>query len=76
MSKDLKATVQGLEPTSSDIVHLARLALCGSSQDLRLYVKRLAKKVRDGDPALADELIRLLCEAPARTSPLRQAQGR
>ncbi len=48
-----------------------RLALSGRSQDIQLYVKQLAKKVRDGQPELADELVRLLREAPTRSSPLR-----
>lgn len=56
-------------PSTSDIVHLVRLALTGRSQDVQLYVKRLAKKVRNEQPTLADELVRLLREAPTRSSP-------
>jgi SpoVK/Ycf46/Vps4 family AAA+-type ATPase len=57
---------------SDDIVHLARLALAGRSQDVQTYIRRLARRYRSQIPDLASELSKLLQESPTRQSPLRR----
>lgn len=56
----------------SDLVHLARLALTGRSQDVHLFVRRLAKRYRSSIPTIAEGLSELLREAPTRETPLRR----
>lgn len=57
----------------ADLVHLARVALSGRSQDAQVYVQRLAKRYQSTTPGLAKSLISLLREAPTRASPLRRS---
>ena len=60
---------------SEDIVHLARLALSGRAQDVQVFIHRAAKRYREELPDLADQLSRLLREAPTRSTPLRRKNG-
>jgi SpoVK/Ycf46/Vps4 family AAA+-type ATPase len=55
-----------------ELVHLARLALSGRTQDVQLYLQRVARRHRKNRPDLAAELIGLLRENPTRSSPLRR----
>lgn len=55
-----------------EFVQLARLALAGRRQDVELYLRRSAKRYRTSMPALADQLVTLLRDAPTRSSPLRR----
>ncbi len=61
---------QGL---SQDFVHLARVALSERGQDIQAFLHRVARKRRDVDPQLAQDIIALLREAPTRSSPLRRS---
>ena len=57
---------------SSDIVHLARLALAGKPKDVHLYVRRLINRYRRDIPELAEQLGALLRDgAKSSSSPLR-----
>ena len=56
----------------SDIVHLARVALTGRSQDVSALVQRVARKYRTAMPDMSSALSSLLIEAPTRASPLRR----
>lgn len=58
---------------SEAIVQMARLALAGRRQDIQMYVRKLARKVRGAEPALAEKLTSLLEELPSPTSPVRSA---
>lgn len=60
------------QKTVRDLVHLARLALAGRPQDIQLFIRRISKRYRDSQPALADELAALARESPTRESPLRR----
>jgi len=55
-----------------ELVHIARLALSGRSQDVQAYIRRLARKYQGELPGVATELTKLLQEAPTRQSPLRR----
>lgn len=55
-----------------DMVHLARVALSGRSQDVMALLHRFAKGYRDNAPAMASALASLLRESPTRASPLRR----
>ena len=48
-----------------------RLALAGRRQDVQLFVRRLARRVRAIRPDVAEQLEALLAESPSRQSPLR-----
>src|SRR5579864_5706571 len=50
---------------------LARLALSGRRQDIQLFLRRLARRIREEKPELAREIDVLLAESPSRDSPLR-----
>ena len=56
-----------------DYVKLARIALSGRTQDVKVVIHRAAKSYRSLAPDLAEELTTLLHDAPSATSPLRQA---
>lgn len=60
----------------ADLVHLARLALTGRTQDVQLYLQRVARRHRITHPELTDELVGLLREGPTRSSPLRRESAR
>lgn len=59
-----------------DLVHLGRLALSGREQDVELYLRRLARRLRATHPDTAMALTALLRESPTRSSPLRTAGAR
>jgi len=54
-----------------DLVQLARVALADSAGDVHMLVRRYARRYRQRDPELAQELTELLRAAPTRSSPLR-----
>jgi hypothetical protein len=55
-----------------DLVHLARVALSGRTQDVTALLHRFAKSYRDNTPVVATAIAALLREAPTRSSPLRR----
>lgn len=55
-----------------DLVHVARLALTGRTQDVQLYIRRMIRRYRDSLPELAEQLKALLRASPTRQSPLRR----
>jgi len=57
-----------------DLFHLARIALGGRSQDLHTLVRKLARRYKSSDAALAADLTELLRKSPARGSPARRAE--
>ena len=60
---------------SSQIVHLARLALTGRPQDVQLHIRRMAKKLKESLPEASEGLAELLREAPTRSSPIRRTEA-
>lgn len=59
-----------------DLVHLARLAMSGREQDVEVYLRRLARRLRSAHPETAASLTELLRDAPTRSSPLRSTTAR
>lgn len=57
-----------------DLFHLARVALGGRSQDLQLFVRKLARRYRAIDGELSTQLTGLLRQTPVRGSPVRRAE--
>lgn len=55
-----------------ELVQMSRLALVGRPQDVRTFLRRLARRHRSELPGLAAQLTELLQEAPTRQSPLRR----
>ena len=55
-----------------DLVHLARVALSGRTQDVTALLHRFAKSYRENAPMVASSIAALLREAPTRSSPLRR----
>jgi len=55
-----------------DFYHLARLALSARNQDVHTFLYRIARKIKDTEPELSNELINLVREAPTRSTPLRR----
>src|ERR1700688_3292381 len=55
-----------------DLVQLARIALGGRTQDVQVLLHRIAKRRRESNPTLANQITDLLREAPTRASPLRR----
>lgn len=60
-----------ISDTSSEIVHLSRLALAGKPQDVRAYVQRLSRKYRKTLPEIANRLDDLVRSGLDAASPLR-----
>ena len=58
---------------SKDIVHLARLALVGRPQDVRVYLRRLARTYGAAHPEAAQQMVDLLREGPTASSPVRHS---
>lgn len=59
----------------SDVVHLARLALAGRQQDIQMFLRRVAKQLREDRPQSATEIEKLLSKSPTRSStPLREVE--
>ena len=55
----------------SQFVQLARLALSGRTQDVQLFLRRVAHKSRKSLPSLAQSLDALLTESPTKQAPVR-----
>ena len=53
------------------VYHLARLSLSGRRQDVLMQIRRISRRLRAGDPALAVRMELLLSEQPTRQSPIR-----
>ena len=51
---------------SKELVHLARLALTGTRQDVELYSRRVVRKLEKTDPGAAKELMEVLAKLPKR----------
>ncbi|MCX5216164.1 ATP-binding protein [Kitasatospora sp. NBC_00240] len=54
-----------------DLVHLARMALAGRSQDVQALIQRMAHRYRLSNTSLAASLRELLQQAPTTDAPLR-----
>lgn len=57
------------------LVQLARLALGGRPEDVQIYVRRIARKLRQSSPSVAKELEDALKQTPTRGSILRDEKG-
>ncbi len=55
-----------------DLVQLARIALAGRSQDVQFLIHKLSKKYKNDLPKASQDFIKLLHEAPTRSTPLRK----
>jgi SpoVK/Ycf46/Vps4 family AAA+-type ATPase len=66
-------TLDDSDDLSEDFVHLARLALSAREQDIEVFLRRVARRLRQEHPGLSAELIGVLRQAPTRSSPLRDA---
>lgn len=61
------------KPTlQEDVIHLARIALSGRTQDVLSMLHRISKNHREAMPELAAALTDLVRESPTRSSPLRR----
>ena len=58
-----------------EFVQIARLALTGRPQDVQAYLRRLVRKAKPEERALAEMLGNLLALAPSPASPLREVGG-
>ncbi len=58
-----------------EFVHLSRLALGGSLDDVTTYVRRQARRLQKSDPDAAAQLLAALKDLPTRSSPLRRQQA-
>jgi SpoVK/Ycf46/Vps4 family AAA+-type ATPase len=67
--------MEELQTISTQIVHLARLALTGRPQDVQLHIRRMAKKLKGTLPEASEGLSELLREAPTRSSPIRRSEA-
>jgi SpoVK/Ycf46/Vps4 family AAA+-type ATPase len=56
-----------------DVITLSRLALSGRSQDIQLFIRRLARDAKDSHPELASQLTALLQDVPSIESPFRSS---
>lgn len=56
-----------------ELYHLSRLALTGRRQDIQMFIRRLARRLRTSEPTVAAQLDALLAESPTQQSPLRNA---
>ena len=63
------------ERLGEDLVHLARLATTGREQDLMMFLRRSARRLKRTHPEVARELSEILEESPMRASPLRREIG-
>lgn len=77
MSDTIEAvSMTNYDEVGNDLVHLGRLAMSGREQDVELYLRRLARRLRTTHPETASALIALLRESPTRSSPLRTTNAR
>ena len=56
------------------IVHMARLALSGRQQDIKLFIQRFSKKLKPNYPDISNQLITILKERPSQRSPVRNLE--
>lgn len=54
---------------NSDLAQLARLAISGQAEDVRLFVARLVRKYRSAEPGLAQQMDLYLKTKPSRARP-------
>jgi len=59
---------------SENIVHMARLALSGRQQDIKLFIQRFSRKIKKNHPEISNQLISLLKERPSQRSPVRNVE--
>lgn len=57
-----------MKEIKDDLVQLIRLALAEQTDDVRLFVARLVRKYRDGDPELVEQISLYLKSKPTRKS--------
>lgn len=57
-----------MKEIKDDLVQLIRLALAEQTDDVRLFVARLVRKYRDGDPELVEQITLYLKSKPTRKS--------
>jgi len=55
--------------STTDLMHLARLALQGKQKDVQLFVRRLVKRYQEQSPALSESLATLLRQAQPALEP-------
>lgn len=74
-SQEVSAVPDDLGALHDDLVHLARLALDGTSPQVHPLLRKLARRYKDRHPDLAARLVKLLRASPTRgaSSPLLQA---
>src|SRR5262249_32572499 len=60
-----------MEDNNQELVQIIRLALEGTSHDIQLYARKLARKLQKQAPESARELEALLAKSPTRKAPLR-----
>jgi SpoVK/Ycf46/Vps4 family AAA+-type ATPase len=57
-----------------DIVHMARLALSGRQQDIKLFIQRFSRKIKSNNLEASNQLIALLKEKASQRSPVRNLE--
>ena len=62
--------MEGMGKLREDFVHLARVAMSGRGQDVRAFLRRVARS-RETEKELSDSLIELLRNNPVHSNPLR-----
>jgi SpoVK/Ycf46/Vps4 family AAA+-type ATPase len=67
--------VDDIEPLTSGLVHLARIALQGDERQIQAFVRRLARQEKRRNPALAAELATLVEGAASSTMNATRATG-
>jgi SpoVK/Ycf46/Vps4 family AAA+-type ATPase len=58
----------------AELVSLARLGLSGRPQDVSMFIRRLARRLKASHPEVSAQLQQLLLESPTRETPLRSAE--
>lgn len=66
-----KQRVDDMTALERDLVHLARMALAGRSQDIQTLLQRMARRYGRDNESLGQALQALLRDAPSADSPLR-----
>lgn len=63
-----------MSEVQSDLVQLIRLALAEQTEDVRMFATRLARKYRNTDPELAEQMnLYLRAKSPCSSSIMRKA---
>lgn len=57
-----------------NLVHLSRLSLSGRKQDIKLFIQRMARKFRNENSDISDQLIALLKEKTSQSTPVRNVK--